>query len=94
MGFFAAGKRSESAARASAKPWGSEERLADGAALDRVHAPNRQPLELVEQIEPLQDAVLHFARVARIGGLVQRGLDGERAHPVAGSGPAKARVAL
>jgi hypothetical protein len=38
--------------------------------------------------------VLHLARIARVGGFVQRGLDGEVAHAVAGGGAAEARVAF
>ena len=68
--------------------------LADGAALNRVQVPGRHPGNCVEQIEALEDAVLDFERIARVRRLMQRGFNRERAHPVAGCGAAKTRVAF
>ena len=53
--------------------------VADRAAAHRKERRDRNPLDLVEQAKLLEDFVLGLARVARIGGLMQRRLDGQGA---------------
>ena len=70
------------------------EHLADRAALDRVERRDRNPLDLVQDPELLQDRVLRVAGIMRIGRLMQRRLDGQRALPEGGGRPADAVIAL
>src|SRR5208337_453267 len=64
------------------------------AALDRVERRDRNPLDLVQDPELLQDRVLRVAGIMRIGRLMQRRLDGQRALPEGGGRPADAVIAL
>ena len=52
---------------------GQRETLADGTAAHMMQRAGRQPFDLVENAEFPEDRVLHVARIARVGGLVQRG---------------------
>ena len=73
---------------------GQREALADGTAAHMMQRAGRQPFDLVENAEIPEDRVLHVARIARVGGLVQRGFDGEPADAVNRSRPAEAEIAL
>ena len=70
------------------------ERLADRAAAHPMHRARRQEFELVEHAELLEDAVLHVARMSRVGGLVKRSLDRQRADAINGGCAAEAEIAL
>ena len=76
------------------EPDGQVEGFADDAALHRIEWTDRDPFDLVEDAEFGQDRVLDLGRVARIGRLVKRRLDGERALPEGGGRAADAMVAL
>ena len=73
---------------------GQREALADGTAAHVMQRAGRQPFDLVENAEFPEDRVLHVARIARVGGLVQRRLDGEPADAINRSRPAEAVIAL
>ena len=70
------------------------EYFADRSALHRIEWRHRDPLDLVEHAEFGQDRVLGFGRVARVGRLVQRRLDRQRALLEGGGRPADAVIAL
>ena len=73
---------------------GQREALADGTAAHMMQRAGRQPFDLVENAEIPEDRVLHVARIARVGGLVQRGFDREPADPINRSRPAQTKIAL
>jgi hypothetical protein len=70
------------------------EHLADRTALDRIERVDRNPFDLVEQAERLQDCMFWLPGMVWIGGLMQRRLDRQRALPEGRSRPADAVIAL
>ena len=70
------------------------ERLPDRTSLHREEGRNRNPLDLVEQAELLQNCVFGFAWIVRIGRLMQGRLDRQRARLEGRSRPADAMIAL
>ena len=70
------------------------EHVADRTAFDRIERRDRNPFDLVEQAELLEDRVFGFAGIMRIGRLMQRRLDRQRALLEGRSGPADAVIAF
>ena len=70
------------------------EHFADRTALHRIERPHRDPFDLVENAEFGQDCMLGLGRVARVGRLVQGGLNGQRSFPEGRRGPADAVIAF
>ena len=70
------------------------ERFADGPALHRIERRDRDPLDLVEKAEFDQNCVFGLGGIMRIGRLVQRRLDRQRAGLEGGRRPADAVIAL
>jgi hypothetical protein len=56
------------------------ERHIERSAANREERGHLDPLEFIEQPKTFEDVMLGIARMARIGRLMQRGFDGERAH--------------